>query len=104
MVITFAPVCASADAVSRMELLPAAGFPILCGVKSAVTPVGRPVTVKFRSALKPPVTDVAIGTSTLPFLTSDAVGGAATVKPLTTTVTTAVGDGETPPPAPVTVR
>jgi hypothetical protein len=103
MVITFAPTCASAGAVSRNELLPPTGVEILCGVKIALTPAGKPVTVNPRSALNPPVADVVIGIRTLPLLTSDAAGGAVTANPVTVTVTTTVGDGETPPPVPVTV-
>jgi hypothetical protein len=103
IVITLVPVCASAGAVSRIELLPAAGFEILRGVKIALTPAGKPVTVKLRSPLNPPVADVVIGTRTLLFRTSDAVVGAVTAYPLTTTVTTVMGNGEIPPPVPVTV-
>ena len=43
------------------------------GAKIAVTPAGSPVTLRVRGPENPPVTDVAIGTSTLPLRTSDAV-------------------------------
>lgn len=37
------------------ELLPEPGAPIVAGVKTAVTPLGNPVTDKLMAALKPEV-------------------------------------------------
>ena len=102
IVITRLPNWAKAGAVSRSELLPADGLPILGGVKTALTPAGRPVTVNVRSPLKPPEVEVVIGIRTLEFLTKDAMGGAVTENPLTTIVTIAVCDCEGVPPVPVT--
>jgi hypothetical protein len=91
-------------AMSRIELLPATGFVIVGGVKIAVTPVGNPVTVKLSDPENPPVTEVVIGTRALLLCASDtAVEVVATWNPLTTSVTTTVGAGDTPPPVPVTV-
>jgi hypothetical protein len=100
-VIFLTPVCAKAEAVSRTDPLPTAGFRIVGGVNVAVTPKGKPVAVMVSGPVNPFVTAVEKGTSTLPFRTSDAVAFAVTVKPLTISVTVDVCDA--PPPAPVTV-
>ena len=100
--IAFVPTVAPDAAVSFSELLPA---PVTVdGEKDAVTPAGRPVTDKLRTPANPPVTVVVIGTVTLVPRAADAVTEvAATLKPLTISVTIAVGAGVTPPPVPVMV-
>lgn len=60
------------EADSFRELLPAAGFAIVAGVKAAVTPAGKPVTVRLTTLENPFVTVVATATRTLLFLASDA--------------------------------
>lgn len=101
--IDFVPSVDVCGAVSFSELLPPAGFVIEAGVKLAVAPAGNPVTERLKAPENPPDTAVVIGTCTLPFRGSDTVDGAVTVNPLTASVTIAVGAGDTPPPAPVTV-
>ena len=93
-----------AEAVSRSELFPAAGFAIVCGVKTAVTPAGKPVTVRLSAPENPFVTAVPSATTTLPPCAREAAAEPGViVNPLTTIVTTTVGAGVTPLPVPVTV-
>jgi hypothetical protein len=104
IVIGFVPAVAVDCAVSLSELTPAAGFRMVGGVKIAVKPGGKPVTVIVNDPENPPVTEVVTGISTLPPRTSEAAAEAVdTVNPLTTSVTTTVGAGDAPPPVPVTV-
>lgn len=104
IVIDFVPVVAVVAPVNFSELLPAAGFVMLAGVNAAVTPAGRPVTVMASAPENPPVTDVVTGIVTVePRVSEAVVEVVATLNPLTTSVTTAVGNGVTPPPVPVMV-
>jgi hypothetical protein len=90
-VIDFVPTTAVLSAVSFIELLPAAEFVMLAGVKTAVTPVGNPVTVRLSAPENPLVTEVAIGTATvLPRASVAVVDVVVTLNPLTTSVTITV--------------
>lgn len=104
MVIVLTPSSAAAEAVSLSELAPAAGLAMVGGVKRAVTPAGKPVTVNVSAPGKPldAVVRSAIAITLLRASVAE-TEPAVSLNPPTTTVTTTVGAGETPLLVPITV-
>lgn len=103
MVIVCVPAVAD-EAAARVVLAPDAGFEIVAGENDAVTPLDSPLTESATGELNPKVAAVCNWTVfDFPRTTVTEIALEVIVNPATLSVTTTVGDGDTPALVPVTV-